>query len=84
MTTYDSKSSEAIMAFDLTFSFYRPRHEEEFSFLSLADANECALIALEHLKQQNEDKFDFYCRVEQIIRWNLKAEHLKTLKKVNI
>jgi hypothetical protein len=81
---YDSKSSEAIMAFDLTFSFYRPRHEEEFSFLSLADANECALIALEHLKTENEDKFDFYCRVEQIIRWNIKSNYLKTLKKIKI
>lgn len=82
--SYDSKTSEAMFAFDLTFSFYRPRNKEEFSFLSLADANECSLIALEHLKQQNKDKFDFYCKVEQIIRWNLKVEHLKTLKKINL
>jgi hypothetical protein len=77
MTTYDSQSSEAIMAFDLTFSFYRPRHEEEFSFLTLEYANECSLIALEHLKRENEDRFDFYCRVEEIIKWNL-----ETLKKI--
>jgi hypothetical protein len=78
MTTYDSRSSEAMFAFDLTFSFYRARSEKEFSFLNLEDANECSLITLQHLKAHSTcDKFDFYCRVEEIIKWNL-----ETLKKI--
>lgn len=70
--SYDSKSSEAMFAFDLTFSFYRSRNEDEYSFLSLEQANECSLIALQHLKRENKERFDFYCRVEEIINSNLK------------
>jgi hypothetical protein len=38
-----------------------------------------------HFQGSKEDCMRyFYCRVEQIIRWNIKSNYLKTLKKIKI
>ena len=70
---YDSRSPEAMLAFDISFEFYRPKNQNHFCFMDKKDAHVCALISINQtikaLQELNvpEEQIELYQRTKELL-----------------
>jgi|694.fasta_scaffold31592_8 hypothetical protein len=72
---YDSRSPESILAFDISFEFYRAKNDDELYFMEKKDAHMCGIISLNQIIEQlnnlgvDEEKIIIYHRAKEILTY---------------